>query len=142
MEEIMPYILAIAAGVFTTLEANINSNLGREINPKVATLHSLLVGLLLMLVVNILSGTLSDYSKVSNVRFRWLIGGIFGALIIYFVTKTVPKIGTTITLTLVVASQILSSFYIDTFVLKNEKLEPAKILGAFLVLAGVYILSE
>ncbi|WP_133629406.1 DMT family transporter [Fonticella tunisiensis] len=39
------------------------------------------------------------------------LGGLFGALIIYFVAKTIPKHGVTVTLTLVVASQILSGLY-------------------------------
>ncbi|MBC2582704.1 DMT family transporter [Clostridium sp. DJ247] len=142
MKEIMPYVLAIVAGIFTTLEASINSQLGKAINPKVATLHSLLVGLLVMLIVNILSGTLSEYSKVLNVRLQWLIGGIFGALTIYFVTKTVPKLGITITLTMVIAAQILSSFYIDIVVLKHQRLEITKIFGVFLIIAGVYFISE
>ena len=142
MKEIIPYILAIAAGIFTTLEASINSQLGKVVSPNLATLHSLLVGVLVMLVANIFSGNLNEYGKVLNVRFDWLIGGIFGALIIYFTTETVPKLGVTVTLTMVIAGQILSSFYLDIFVLKNQRLELTKIFGALLVLAGVYFISE
>ncbi len=142
MKEIFPYILAIAAGIFTTLEASLNSQLGELVSPKVATLHSLLVGSLVMFVASILSGSLNEYHKVLNIRFLLLIGGIFGALIIYFTTKAVPKLGITTTLTMVIAAQILSSLYFDIFVLKQQRLDINKIFGALLVLCGVYFISE
>ncbi|MBP1926762.1 transporter family-2 protein [Sedimentibacter acidaminivorans] len=142
MNEIMPYVFAILTGIFTTVEATVNAQLGRIVTPKIATLHSLFVGLLVMLIANILNGTLGQYSKVSNVEFQWLIGGIFGALIIYLMTLTIPKLGVTITLTIVITSQILSSFYIDTFILKQQQLELTKIIGAFLVVMGLYFIMD
>ena len=138
----MPYVFAILTGIFTTIEATINAQLGRLVTPKIATLHSLFVGLLVMLIANILNGTLGQYSKVSNVELQWLIGGIFGALIIYLMTLTIPKLGVTITLTIIITSQILSSFYIDTFILKQQQLELIKIIGAFLVVTGLYFIME
>ena len=142
MKDIIPYVLAILTGIFTTIEATVNAQLGRFVTPKIATLHSLFVGLLVMLIANILNGSLSQYSKVSNVDLQWLIGGIFGALIIYLLTLTIPKLGVTITLTIVITSQILSSFCIDTFILKQQQLELIKIIGAFLVITGLYFIME
>lgn len=138
----IPYVFAILTGIFTTIEATVNAQLGRLVTPKIATLHSLFVGLLVMLIANILNGSLSQYSKVSNVDLQWLIGGIFGALIIYLLTLTIPKLGVTITLTIVITSQILSSFCIDTFILKQQQLELIKIIGAFLVITGLYFIME
>ncbi len=138
----MPYVFAVLTGIFTTIEATVNAQLGRFVTPKIATLHSLFVGLVVMLIANILNGTLGQYSKVSNVELHWLIGGIFGALIIYLMTLTIPKLGVTITLTIVITSQILSSFYIDTFILKQQQLELTKIIGAFLVVMGLYFIME
>ncbi len=138
----MPYVFAILTGIFTTIEATINAQLGRLVTPKIATLHSLFVGLLVMLIANIFNGSLGQYSKVSNVELQWLIGGIFGALIIYLMTLTIPKLGVTITLTIIITSQILSSFYIDTFILRQQQLELIKIIGAFLVVTGLYFIME
>ncbi|NLK21433.1 MAG: DMT family transporter [Epulopiscium sp.] len=142
IHEIIPYILAIAAGIFTTLEADINAQLGKAVNPKIASLHSLLVGLIVMLLINITGGTLREYTKIFNVKLQYLIGGIFGAFIIYFVTKAIPKLGMTITLTMIVAAQILSSLYMDFIILRNQKLSMGKIFGTVLVLLGVYFISD
>ncbi|HCM14174.1 MAG TPA: hypothetical protein DHW85_13450, partial [Lachnospiraceae bacterium] len=38
-------ILAILAGIFTTIESGINSQLGKHLTPSIATLHSLITGL-------------------------------------------------------------------------------------------------
>jgi len=142
VSEIIPYILAILVGIFTSVEATMNSQLGKIVTPKLATLHSLITGLVLILIINISSGSLRQYGKVFYVKPYWLFGGIFGALIVYFVTKIVPYLGITVTLTMVMASEVLGSFYIDTFIFKNEKLDIIKIFGALLILTGVYFISE
>lgn len=138
----IPYILAILVGIFTAAEAAINSQLGKIVTPKIATLHSLMTGLLLILIINIMGGSLKQYTKVFYVKPYWLVGGVFGALIVYLVTKIVPYLGITITLTFIMASEVLCSFYIDTFIFKNEKLDMIKIFGALLIITGVYFISE
>ena len=142
MNELIPYILAILVGIFTTLEATINSQLGKMLTPRIATLHSLIIGALLFLIINITSGGLRQYGKVFYIKPYWLIGGVFGALIVYIVTKIVPFLGITITLTLIMSAEVLSSFYIDTFVFKNQKIDLIKVFGALLILTGVYFISE
>ena len=138
----MPYLLAILAGIFTTLEAAINAKLGSIVTPKIATLHSLITGVFVILAINILKGTLSQYNAVLHVSPQWLIGGVFGMFIVFFVTKTVPKLGVTTTLTLVVGAQILSSLYLDSFILKNTAFDFLKLAGIAFLLAGVYLLVE
>jgi len=76
-------LLAILAGIFTTIEASVNSQLGKCITPGLATLHSLMVGTTFILLLNLTTGKLSLYSRITTVRPLWLIGGLFGASIIY-----------------------------------------------------------
>lgn len=142
VHEIIPYILAILVGIFTAAEAGINSQFGKIVTPKIATLHSLITGLLLILIINVSSGNLRQYNRVFHVKPYLLFGGVFGALIVYLVTKIVPYLGITVTLTFIMASEVLCSFYIDTFIFKNEKLDVTKIFGALLILTGVYFISE
>jgi transporter family-2 protein len=137
----MPYLLAILAGIFTTLEATVNAKLGRFITPKLATLHSLLVGVLIMLIINIFYGTLNQYTKLSHISIQWLIGGVFGALAIYLLTLLIPILGITITFTIVITSQVLSSFFIETFALKQQ-LELTQIVGAALIITGLYFVMD
>lgn len=144
LKEIIPYILAISAGIFTTLESSINGHIGKIITPKIATIYSLIVGLALMLIITIPGRGLGGYRNITRLNSRLLMAGamagVFGALIIYFVAKTVPSLGVTVTLTLVVAAQILSGLYIDIIVLKHH-LDLYKVLGAAAVILGVYFIT-
>ena len=142
MKQYIPYIMAILAGIFTALEATINSQLGKVVSPRIATLHSLIVGFLVFLIANLLSGSISQYKSVFDVKPHLLVGGIFGAFIIYLVTRTIPNIGITSTFTLVISAEILCSFYIDTFVFHHQAIDYKKIGGALLIIAGVYFILD
>lgn len=111
--KLIPVILAILAGIFTTIEASINAQLGKYITPVVATLHSLLVGVLLMLLLSMYNSKLSMYTRIVSVKPIWLIGGIFGALIIFFSSKAIPEIGISNTLILILSGQLLTGLVID-----------------------------
>lgn len=143
-KEIIPYILAISAGIFTTLESSINGHIGRIITPRIATIYSLIVGLAIMIIITILGGNIGGYINITKLNTRLLMAGamagVFGALIIYFVAITIPSLGVTITQTLVVAAQILSGLYIDIIVFRHH-IDIYKILGAAAVVLGVYLIT-
>jgi bacterial/archaeal transporter family-2 protein len=144
LKQLLPYIFAIMAGIFTTLESGINGHIGRIVTPKVATIYSLFIGCLVMFIAAIFRGGLGHMKKLlnlpSNLLFAGALGGFFGAMIIYFVAKTIPRLGVTVTLTLVVAAQILSGLYFD-IVVSKQHIDLYKIIGAFAVIAGVYFIT-
>ncbi len=142
MGKIIPILFAILAGIFTTIEATINVKLGRIVSPKIATLHNLITGLLVILVANLLKGTIHEYKKILQVEPLWLIGGVFGTLIVYMGIKAIPKLGVANTLTIIVASQIISGLFVDAFILKQESLYLFKIFGILFLLLGTYLLIK
>jgi bacterial/archaeal transporter family-2 protein len=142
MKEYLPYFLALSAGVFTAIEVGINSRLGKIVTPTIATLHSLIIGMLFFFTINLLQGTLSQYKNVFKVNPFLLIGGVFGALIIYIATKTIPKLGITTTLILVVSAEVLTGLFIDCFLTKEQVFSTLKIAGLIFVLIGIYILVD
>jgi bacterial/archaeal transporter family-2 protein len=142
MKEYLPYFLALSAGVFTAIEVGINSRLGKIVTPTIATLHSLIIGMLFFFTINLLQGTLSQYKNVFKVNPFLLIGGVFGALIIYIATKTIPRLGITTTLILVVSAEVLTGLFIDCFLTKEQVFSTMKIAGLIFVLIGIYILVD
>lgn len=142
MREYLPYFLAMLAGIFTALEVGINARLGKIVTPKIATLHSLIIGVLFFFAINLMQGSLSKYKHVFKVNPLLLIGGLFGALIIYLSTKTVPKLGITTTLILVVTAEVLTGLFIDCFVTREQVFSLIKIAGLVFVLIGIYILVD
>ncbi|MDF2547410.1 DMT family transporter [Anaerosolibacter sp.] len=139
MGKFIPILFAILAGVFTTIEAAINVKLGRIVSPKIATLHNLITGLLVILVANLLKGTIHEYKKIITVEPQWLIGGVFGTFIVYMGIKAIPKLGVANTLTIIVASQLISGLVVDAFILKQQGFYLFKLFGILFLLLGTYL---
>lgn len=131
-------LLAIIAGIFTTIEASINSQLGKSLTPSVATLHSLITGMTFFLIINLVTGNITRYQKVVTVSPIWLIGGFFGASIIYLSSKSVPVLGITNTLILILSGQLLTGLIIDT-VINDVQISLKKLVGLMLFLIGTII---
>ncbi|MDF2531570.1 MAG: hypothetical protein K0Q65_1151 [Clostridia bacterium] len=142
MKDYLPYFFALAAGIFTALEVGINARLGKLVTPKIATLHSLIIGVLFFFTINLFQGSLYQYKKILKINPMLLIGGFFGALIIYISTKTVPKLGITTTLILVVSAEVLTGLFIDCFITREQVFDIFKIAGLLFVLIGIYILVD
>jgi bacterial/archaeal transporter family-2 protein len=132
------FLFAILAGVFTTIEASINAQLGKYITPGVATLHSLIVGVVFMLVLTLMDGSITHYTKVVTVKPLWLIGGVFGALIIYLSSISIPEIGISNTLILILTGQLVSGLIIDA-VISNVEIGMKKMVGMVLFLVGTIL---
>lgn len=128
-------LMAILAGIFTTLEATINSQLGKILTPGVATLHSLITGLTFFLILNIINGNIAKYQKVTQVSPIWLIGGFFGAFIIYLSSKSIPMLGISNTLILIISAELLCSLVIEGVIL-NQQITVRKVLGLIVFLVG------
>ena len=128
-------LMAILAGIFTTIEASINSQLGKYLTPGVATLHSLITGMTFFLILNIINGNISKYQKVTEVSPIWLIGGFFGAFIIYLSSKTIPVLGISNTLILIISAELLCSLVIEAVII-NQVISLRKVLGLIVFLVG------
>jgi transporter family-2 protein len=138
---IFSILLAILAGVFTTIETSINSQLGKYLTPSIATLHSLITGMTFMLLINLILGNLTRYTKIVTVRPLWLIGGFFGAFIIYLSSKSIPALGISNTLILILAGQLVSGLIIDAF-FNNAEISIRKMAGMVLFLIGAILFLQ
>lgn len=132
---IVSMLLAILAGIFTTIESSVNSQLGKQVTPGIATFHSLLTGVTFILLVNLIGGNIINYHKVATVRPIWLIGGLFGASIIYLSSKAIPTLGISNAVILILAGQLTSSMIIDSLI-NNFEISVRKMAGMILFLVG------
>ncbi len=132
-------LLAILAGLFTSLESTINSQLGKHITPSLAALHSLSVGFIFMLFINLIRGNMMErYQNVLKVNPILLFGGIFGASIIYLTSKAIPVLGISSTVILVLAGQLLSGLVMDVYI-NDITITYKKMAGMILFLIGVIL---
>jgi bacterial/archaeal transporter family-2 protein len=131
-------LLAILAGIFTTIESSINSQLGRYVTPGIATLHSLLVGMTFILFMNLINGKIVYYARITSIKPIWLIGGLFGASIIYLSSSAIPQLGISNTIILVLSGQMLSGLIVDS-VINNVEISVRKMIGLILFLIGAIV---
>ena len=83
-----------AAGVGSSVQSIVNSELGRRTDPVSAAVVSFIGGLTVLLVVALLSGKL-QLVEATKVPPLLLTGGLFGALIVTGFATTVPVLGVT-----------------------------------------------
>ncbi|HJG95527.1 MAG TPA: DMT family transporter [Romboutsia timonensis] len=139
MENIFAIIFATLAGVSTALEAFINGELGKNTTALVATFISLVVGTIFFFINICVTGNLKTLASFDGINPKLLFGGILGGLVIYFTTKSVPNLGVSKTLTLIVVSQMIVGFLIDSHIYK-ETLYLYNYIGAILLFIGTFFI--
>lgn len=139
MKNIFAIIFATLAGVSTALEAFINGELGKNTTALVATFISLVVGTIFFFINICVTGNLKTLASFDSINPKLLFGGILGGLVIYFTTKSVPNLGVSKTLTLIVVSQMIVGFLIDSHIYK-ETLYLYNYIGAILLFIGTFFI--
>lgn len=145
----MNYIIALigagVVGVCIALEPTVNYGLGRIITPKLATLHSFLVGTFIVLLINIFSGGLSEYRNIVKAPPYLWVGGLLGAIVVYGGAKVTGVLGVASTITIMVAVQLGTSILIDNFGLFGAERVPidiSRIIGILLLIVAVKLIVK
>ncbi len=140
MKGISSVIYAILAGGSTSLEAFVNGELGKSTTPLIATFISLIVGSIFFLISILVSGEFKSLLNLNSISPKLLLGGLLGGLVIYFTVRSIPFLGVSKTLTLIVVSQMIVGFFIDRFILGQEQLHLYKIVGVLLLFIGTFFI--
>lgn len=140
MSNMVAIFFAVLAGLSTTLEAFLNGELEKNTTALIATFISLVVGALFFLISILIAGDFKDLIKVGPIKPILLLGGVFGGLIIYFTVKAIPSLGVSNTLTLIVISQVILEFIIDSVILGKNTIHLYNYIGAALIFIGVFFM--
>ena len=136
---IISIIFASLAGVSTALEAFINGELGKNTTALIATFISLLIGTIFFFISICVTGNLKTLYSFNNINPKLLLGGILGGLVIYFTVNAIPSLGVSKTLTLIVVSQMLVSFFIDLNTYR-QTMHLYNYIGANLLFIGTFFI--
>lgn len=140
MSNIVPILCAILAGGSTALEAFINGELGKNTTALTATFISLVVGSIFFLMSILLTGDVKSLVNINDINPKLLVGGVLGGLVIYFTVRAIPGLGVSNTLTLIVVSQMLIGFLIDSFIVGQGTMHLYKGIGAILLVIGTFFI--
>ena len=142
MDKGVAVILMAVAGGFIALQAPINAGLGKATGSFPAAFVSFAVGTALLAVIVVLSGKSGSLGEVTSVEWHYLLGGVFGAAVVFTALVTVEHIGAGGVAAATIAGQLTASVVLDrlgVLGLEETPLSAERVLGVALLLAGTYL---
>lgn len=140
-------ILALISGFCLAIQPAVNGHLGIGISSTVqAALISFLIGTTLLILINIILKQMPNMKNVFVKKAPWwfYIGGILGALYVFFALVITPEIGAGAFVIFVLIGQMLISLVIDNYGLlgsRVRKVSRIQIIGLLVMLAGAGIIK-
>ncbi|MBW6526644.1 DMT family transporter [Sphingomonas sp. RHCKR7] len=145
MPSFLPLLLVILAGVGVAVQPPTNAALAKAGGSVwLAALVSFACGVAVLLTV----WATADRTPLASLRgapwWAWF-GGLYGAAFVAALAFATPRLGLAVTLTIAVASQLVTALVIDRFGwlgLPQQPLSPARLGGVALVLAGALLMRR
>lgn len=134
-------IYSICAGIFISLQGVFNTRVSDKVGLWETTTIVHFIGFSCALIITIIWGN-GNLKKLGQVNKFYLLGGIFGVVIVYSVIKSISLLGATFSAAILIITQLMLSTIIDTFGLfQTPKISFhfTKPLGIIIMILGVII---
>ena len=138
-------LVIILIGLIGGMAVGLQAPMSSMISQKLGVLESIFIihlgGAIAVLIPMLIFGT----GKISNWRtVPWyaLVAGAFGLVVIFSMSYMIPRIGVATALIILLAGQIFIGSILDHFGLLGaavRPLDPTRVLGLGVVLAGVWL---
>ena len=118
-------VFAVLGGAFITLQGVANSRISQDIGTWQTATITQFTGFLVALVILLVSGK-GKFKGYSKVRPLYLIGGTFGAIVVFGNVTAIHYIGVTLTVSAMLISQLGMTVLIDKngwFDVKKQKMK-------------------
>lgn len=139
-------IAIVLAGGATALQAPTNARLMAAVgSPVNAAFISFAVGTAALGVLALMFQSRPDWAAARGLPWYAWIGGLYGVIFVVAATWGVPRLGVALTITLMVAGQLLISLILDHFGAFGAPRQPinwGRIGGVALVIAGVVMVRR
>ena len=143
---LFPMLLIILAGGATALQAPTNARLMTAVgSPVNAAFVSFAVGTVALGLMAVLFQTRPDMVAARSLPWYAWIGGLYGVVFVIAATWGVPRLGVALTITLMVAGQLLISLILDHFGAFGAPQQPinrGRLAGVALVIGGVLMVRR
>lgn len=144
MSKYFAVVLAITIGALSSIQAAINTDLGKQIGGVGAALISFCVGTVSLTIVYFFSGE-SGLKGVVKVSPHLWIGGLLGAMFVYGMIRLVPVLGVGSVMAGAIAGQLILALFIDQFGwfgVTKVGIDWIRAFGAVLLLIGVKMITK
>ena len=139
-------IAVVLAGGATALQAPTNARLATAVSSPVnAAFVSFAVGTAALGLLALALQTRPDVAAARSLPWWAWIGGLYGCVFVVAAAWGVPRLGVALTITLMVAGQLLASLMLDHFGAMGVPRQPinwSKVAGVALVIAGALLVRR
>jgi transporter family-2 protein len=143
---LIPILLVFIAGAMVAIQAPTNSMLAKASgSPILAALISFIVGTVALLAVWLMTPNRPGSAAFAGLPWYAWIGGLYGAMFVAVAAYAAPKIGVASLITIGIAGQIVMALWLDhigAMGLAREPINLGRVIGAFLVVAGVVLVRR
>lgn len=139
---IVALVLAVANGIFVSIQSPTNAALSMRIGHTQATVISFFGGVLILFVVSLVSGHLPLLSHLAGLPWWQFLGGLYGAFLVYIITFCAPNLGIALSLTIIMLGQLSMGAIIDIFgLIQTQAVSVSifRILGIAVVAVGLVL---
>ncbi|MFC5346000.1 DMT family transporter [Brevundimonas staleyi] len=139
-------LAVVLAGGATALQAPTNARLATAVNgPVNAAFVSFAVGTAALGILAAILHTRPDVEAAKGLPWYAWIGGLYGVIFVVAATWAVPRLGVAMTITLMVAGQLMLSLILDHFGALGVPQAPislTRLAGVALVIGGVILVRR
>ncbi|NJC40147.1 transporter family-2 protein [Brevundimonas alba] len=143
---LLPMIAVILAGGATALQAPTNARLMTAVgSPVNAAFVSFAVGTAALGILAMFLQARPDIAAARNLPWYAWVGGLYGAVFVVAAAWGVPRLGVALTITLMVAGQLLIGLILDHFGAFGMPAHPinwGRMAGVALVICGVVMVRK
>ncbi|WP_261130503.1 DMT family transporter [Bacillus sp. Marseille-Q3570] len=134
---------AFFGGAFITLQGVANSRISQDIGSWQTAAITQLTGFIMILLIVLFTRN-RKWKKFKQVKPLYLIGGSFGAIVVFSNITAIHHIGVTLTIAVLLIAQLSLTFIIDSkgwFGVVKQKMGLPQFIGIGMMIAGVVILK-
>lgn len=137
-------IFAFLGGAFITLQGIANTRISEDIGTWQAATITQFTGFIMALLILLVVRDV-NWQGFKQVKPLYLVGGAFGAIVIYSNVVSIQRIGVTLSISAILIAQLTLTFILDSkgwFDLEKQKMKLPQFVGIGMMIAGVIILGS
>lgn len=133
-------------GAIPPIQTGLSARLGKTIeSPVYASMVSFVVGALAVSSFILITRQHLSWQGVKAAPLCVWIGGAFGAILVTALIYALPKLGASLTFSLLLGGQIVTALLLDHFnvlVPEQHSLNTGRILGVILIISGIMVIRK
>lgn len=144
MSNLTMLLLMVCGGMAIALQPSINARLAQKTGAFESSLISFAVGTLALLIVTMIAGK-GSLRGIAGASWWELTGGFLGAFFVTLTIISVPRIGTTAVMAMVITGQLITGAALDhfgAFGLRQVPFSPLRALGILLLASGAWLIIK